>query len=103
MDSVINKLTEIEDAASAIVTHAEEQKAALDQEYEEKKAAFDRELEEKTEKRLQAIRTELEREKQKLLGDQEAGNQGAVELLVREYEENHAQYAREILDRITEV
>ena len=32
MDSIINKLTEIEDAASAIVAHAEDQKTALDNE-----------------------------------------------------------------------
>ena len=29
MDSIVNKLTEIEDAASAIVQHAEDQKDAL--------------------------------------------------------------------------
>ena len=37
MDSIINKLTEIEDAASAIVTHAEAQKQALNKEYNEKR------------------------------------------------------------------
>ena len=35
MDSIVNRLTEIEDAASAIVRHAEEQKEVLDQEYDE--------------------------------------------------------------------
>ena len=41
MDSIVNKLTEIEDAASAIVAHAETQKEILDREYEEKRKAFD--------------------------------------------------------------
>ena len=36
MESIVNKLTEIEEAASAIVTHAEAQKEVLDKEYEEK-------------------------------------------------------------------
>ena len=36
MDSIVNKLTEIEDAASAIVQHAEDQKDALNREYDEK-------------------------------------------------------------------
>lgn len=103
MDSVINKLTEIEDAASAIVSHAEEQKAALDKEYEEKKKAFDRELEEETQKKLQAIRDELEEEKKRLLQGQSAGSQSSIELLQQEYETNHTKYAREILERITEV
>ena len=33
MDSIINRLTEIEETASSIVEHAEEQKAVLDKEY----------------------------------------------------------------------
>ena len=41
MDSIVNRLTEIEDAASAIVRHAEEQKEVLDQEYDKKRKAFD--------------------------------------------------------------
>ena len=45
MDSIVNKLTEIEDAASAIVQHAEDQKEALNKEYDEKRRAFDEELE----------------------------------------------------------
>ena len=35
MDSIVNKLTEIEDAASAIVQHAEDQKDVLDKEFSE--------------------------------------------------------------------
>ncbi len=103
MDSVIKKLTEIEDAASAIVFHAEEQKAALDKEYEDRKKAFDTELEEKTQRRLQAIRDELEKEKKRLLHGQSAGSRNSIELLRQAYEANHTKYAREILERITEV
>ena len=44
MDSIVNKLTEIEDAASAIVQHAEDQKDALNREYDEKRRAFDADL-----------------------------------------------------------
>ena len=58
MDSIVNKLTEIEDAASAIVQHAEDQKEALNKEYDEKRRAFDEELEKKTEARLNAIRSD---------------------------------------------
>ena len=81
MDSIVNRLTEIEDAASAIVRHAEEQKEVLDQEYDKKRKAFDEELEEKTQARLNAIREDLE----------------------KEYEEKHTEYAQEILRHITEV
>ena len=47
MDSVIDKLTEIEVAASAIVSHAEKEKEELDREFEERRKEFDRELEDK--------------------------------------------------------
>ena len=60
MDSIVNKLTEIEDAASAIVKHAEEQKEVLNREYDEKKRAFDHDLDEKTNARLNEIRSDLE-------------------------------------------
>ena len=103
MDSVINKLTEIEDAASAIVEHAQEQKSVLDREYEEKRKAFDAELEEKTQAQIQAIRDGLEEEKERLMKGQADGNAGLTAQLRQEYEANHTRYAREILARITEV
>ena len=37
MDAILDKLTEIENAASAIVRHAEEQKDVLGQEFDEKR------------------------------------------------------------------
>lgn len=45
MDSIINKLTEIEFAASAIVQHAEAEKSALDEKFDKKRMDFDKELE----------------------------------------------------------
>ena len=60
MESIINKLTEIEIAASAIAEHAELQKSVLDKEYEEKRKQFDLELEQKTQAQLQKIRESLE-------------------------------------------
>ena len=61
MDSIVNRLTEIEDAASAIVQHADEQKEALDKEFDEKRKLFDAELEKKTQSRIDAIRSDLEK------------------------------------------
>ena len=60
MESIINKLTEIESAASAIAEHAELQKSVLDKEYEEKRKQFDLDLEQETEAHLQKIREALE-------------------------------------------
>lgn len=103
MDSVINKLTEIEQTASAIVAHAEEEKEKLDREYEEKRKEFDRKLEEETMERIQKIQNELEQDKKDLLTGQESTSRGLIEYLQKEYEEKHTIYARDILKRITEV
>ena len=103
MDSIVNKLTEIEDAASAIVQHAEDQKAELDREYDEKRKVFDAELEQKTQARLQSIRDTLEESTGRILDSQSGASTSAIEALKKEYEERHTEYAREILRRITEV
>ena len=99
MDSIVNKLTEIEDAASAIVQHAEDQKDALNREYDEKRRAFDAELEQKTEAR----RAELESRTSSILDSQSDSSTELIRSLRKEYEEKHTEYAREILKRITEV
>ena len=101
MDSIINKLTEIEDAASAVVQHAEDQKAQLEKEYEEKRKAFDSDLEKKTQARLDSIRAELEKNTSDILGGQTTASEQAILALQKEYEENHTRYAHEILRRIT--
>ena len=70
MDSIVNKLTEIEDAASAIVQHAEDQKEVLNKEYENKRKAFDAELEKETQLRIDAIRSGLEEKTSGILDSQ---------------------------------
>lgn len=103
MDSIVNKLTEIEETASAIVRHAETRKEALDKEYTEKRRAFDEALEAKTETRLNTIRSELEESTSRVLDSQSDSCRELIRSLREEYEEKHTEYAREILKRITEV
>lgn len=103
MDSIVNRLTEIEDAAAAIVQHAEEQKEELDREYEQKRKAFDAKLEEKTAARIRSIREQLEQNTSKVLDCQSGQSGAAIEALQKEYDQRHTEYAREILRRITEV
>ena len=55
MDSIVNKLSEIESAATAIVAHAEDQKDVLDDEYQKKRNDFDSRLEADTRKKIKAI------------------------------------------------
>lgn len=103
MESIVNKLTEIEEAASAIVTHAEAQKEVLDKEYEEKRKTFDTELENKTQARLADIRRELEKNTSGILESQNGASEDTIRALEKEYAEKHTEYAHEILRRITEV
>ena len=103
MESIVNKLTEIEEAASAIVAHAEDQKEALDKEYDEKRRTFDTELENKTQARLADIRRELEKDTSGILESQSGASEDTIRALEKEYAEKHTEYAHEILRRITEV
>ncbi len=103
MDSVINKLTEIESAASAIVKNAEAQKETLDKEYAKKRKQFDQELEQKTAAHLREIRSALESDTKELLENQTGASSSSIKALEREYETRHTIYAQEILKRITEV
>ena len=103
MDSIVNRLTEIEDAAAAIVQHADAQKDALDREFDEKRKSFDAELEKKTQERIDAIQNDLEKDTSRLLDRQNGSSDAAIEALRREYDERHTEYAREILKHITEV
>ena len=103
MDSILDKLTEIENAASAIVRHAEEQKDVLGQEFDEKRKKFDEELENKTRARLEKIREQLEKEQSRVLDSSSGARQDTIRGLQEEYEEKHTEYAYEILRRITEV
>lgn len=103
MDSILEKLTEIENTAAAIVNHAEEQKDVLDREYEQKRKDFDQKLEKETQEHLMKIRQQLEKETSEVLDSQGGASTDMITKLQKEYEEKHTEYAREILKRITEV
>ncbi len=103
MDAILDKLTEIENAASAIVRHAEEQKDVLGQEFDEKRKKFDEDLENKTKARLEKIREQLEKEQSRVLNSSAAQVRIRSDSFRKEYEEKHTEYAHEILRRITEV
>ena len=103
MDSIINKLTEIESAASAIVQHAEAEKSALDEKFDKKRMDFDKELEADTQRQIQGIRDKLESETSRILSGQSQESQDELDALQKECDEKHSDYAHEILRRITEV
>ena len=99
MDSILNKLTEIESAAVSIVQHAEAEKSILDEKYDEKRRQFDLELESETKKQIQA----MQKKTSQILSSQSDESLAQINALQKEYEENHTLYAQKILRKITEV
>lgn len=103
MNSIVEKLSEIENAAVAIVDHAEAGKASVEREWQEKRDRFDARLEQKTQAELSAIRSGLEMKMKKVLSEQEAANKAAIIALKQDYEARHSFYAKKILRHIIEV
>ena len=89
MNSIVNKLSDIESTAEAIVAHAEEQKPALEREIQDKRDAFDQKLEDETQKKLQAIRNELKKNTDQILEEQRLKNRSTIEALIQDFEVNH--------------
>ena len=53
MNSVIEKLAEVETTAETIVEHARQQKSEIERQIQEERDQFDRDLEEETQKKLE--------------------------------------------------
>ena len=102
MDSIINKLSEIETAAGAVIEHTENQKNVLEQKMQQMKAQFDHDLEQSTNKAIEKIQEDLKAELNKIVEEQKEHGTSAVDTLNKDYEKNHATYADSILQRIIE-
>ena len=61
MNTVIKKISEIEDAASSVMESANEKKKAFSLEMEERTKAFDQDLEERTQQGIQELRKRIDR------------------------------------------
>ncbi|MCL2865592.1 MAG: hypothetical protein FWE25_08645 [Lachnospiraceae bacterium] len=101
MESIVKKLSEIENAASAIITSAENQKAALDETYHNKTKAFDENLEKSTTEQLQVIKDAHDKEIAQLLLEQSNCHAYALKALQEDYDTNHSKYAEELLKQVT--
>lgn len=103
MNSVVEKLDEIEVTAQAIVERAQEQKTEIERELQNARDRFDRELEEKTSREIAEVQKDGERRMNRILEGQREKNQSVLQNLKNEFEENHAIYAETILKHIIEV
>ena len=87
MDTVINRLSDIEKAAVSVMDGASERKKQMAREMEEKTAAFDARLEKETQDRISQIRGKMEEELQQELRQQSEDAKEA-------YEARHEEYAQ---------
>ena len=94
MNSVIEKLAEVEETAEAIVEHARQQKSEIEKQIQEERNQFDRDLEEETQKKLEKIKAKSQQEVEKVLDRERKKDQKAIDDLKREYEENRKTYDR---------
>ena len=103
MDSIVEKLSEIEATAQSIVEHAELQKPVMEKEIQEKRNEFDQELELETQKKIDAIRSKLKEKTDSVLAGQHEKNRSTIDSLIKDFDKNHTKYAQDILKHMTGV
>lgn len=96
MDKVIEKISDIESAATSIMDNANERKKAFAKEMEDRTAAFDSDLEEKTNKKIEALRNQLEVEMNRQLEKQLSDSKRILATLETHFEEQHSQYVENL-------
>ena len=100
MEDIINKIAEIEAAASHIMEDVSEQKKQLAQQYEEAVQKFDANIDMEIQNRSDTIRQELEIQMKKELENQRNEAEQILTQLEAYYTKCHTNMAKEIYDRI---
>ncbi len=103
MDTIIDKLSEIEDAAVGILEHADVEKKEYEDIIKVKQHEFDASLAEQTASTINAIKSKAKRKLDAQLEEMRAKNEIALQAFQDEYDNNHTSYATQIFKRITEV
>ena len=93
MDTVIDKISEIEAAAGAIMEEANVRKKAFAGEMEQKTAAFDEELESETALRIRKVQESMEADMNRKLAQQKADSDALIRQIAENYEKKHETYA----------
>lgn len=100
MEDVIQKLAEIETAASRIMNDVTEQKKKLAEENERKIREFDAEIDKNTTDSLQKIRQNLEVHMKEELEKQKTGTDAVVKEMEDYYHDNHQVLATKLYNTI---
>lgn len=100
MDTVINRLSDIEKAAVSVMDGAGERKKQMAREMEKKTAAFDARLEKETQDRISKIRGKMEEELQQELRQQKEDAKAMMARLEEAYEARHEEYAQALFENM---
>lgn len=100
MDTVINRLSEIEEAAGAIADEANGRKKVFAKEMEDKTTSFDAALLQETAGRIADIRKKMEEEMKTMLARQTSDYNRMLGELEDNYNQHHTAYAEALFQKM---
>ena len=100
MDTVIKRISEIEQSAVAVMDDAAARKKAFAAEMEEKTRRFDQTADEETEKKLQSLRREMETRMNLELSGQKAEAEKQLVQKEKNYELHHEAYVKKLFQEL---
>jgi len=103
MNTIIKKLSQIEEKSVEILAGGTAEKKALTVEYENRAKAFDQALNEKTEQKLKELRGRMEADVNARIKEQEEKAEHEIMHLEQHYEAYHKSYVDQLFASMTEV
>lgn len=103
MQTIAEKLSEIEMTARSIVDGAQEQKHQMEMKMQKQRDTFDADMEKETNEKILKIQSDLATNMENLLKKQEEQNNNEIESLKQDFKEHHSEYAKQILERVIKV
>lgn len=100
MEPIIDKLSEIEAAASRIMESAVNETKNQDKEAEKRTAEFDAQVEAITKKKLEELRLNLQQESEKELEHMKTGMEHTMSAMEQYYQDNHQKITDKIFHKI---
>lgn len=100
MENVLNRLSEIETAATQLLDAAASENRKLDLKMQQQMDDFDRQLEEKTAARVEQSKIKLNNSKLQELNELKADNRKLLETLDEYYRKNHKKISNEIFNEL---
>ena len=101
MEQILNKLSEIEATANAIMQDAARHKQALSEEAEKQTKEFDSSLEKETSDEIRKIREDLAHEKDARINELRAETEDQLSRLDAYYKAHHESLCSELFQKIT--